>query len=299
MDHPQYDAFSHCHPAVNFVFFACAIGFGVVIQHPAYLMAGALCAAGYYLLLSGRKGWKMILGLLPLFLILTAINPLFNTYGATVLFLLFGRPYTLEALLYGAAIAGMLVVMLLWFGCYNAVMTGDKFTSLFGNRIPALSLLLVMVLRMIPNLIRKAKQITGARSAIGKGAGGKSSRKEKLTAGMTVLSCLADWALEGGVVTGDSMRARGYGCARRTCFQLYRMKLRDWALLAAMGTLSAVFLTVCAMGGTGAVFTPDISLAPVSGVYALGFGAYCGFLLIPSVLHIKEVLQWHISRSKI
>ena len=43
------DPFSRCHPAVQFLFFLGAIGFGVVIQHPAYLLAGWVAAAGYYL----------------------------------------------------------------------------------------------------------------------------------------------------------------------------------------------------------------------------------------------------------
>ena len=209
------DAFSNCHPAVNFLFFVGAIGFSVLIQHPAYLIAGAIGAAVYYLLLSGRAGWKRIAMLLPMFLALTVVNPLFNTYGERVLFHVFGRPYTVEALLYGAAIAGVFLVMMLWFGCYNAVMTSDKFTSLFGNLIPAISLLLVMVLRMIPSFIRKAGQIMGARKSIGLGAGENSTMKEKLTSGMRTLSALTDWALEGSVVTGDSMRARGYGTAKR------------------------------------------------------------------------------------
>ena len=217
------DAFSKRHPLVNFIFFLGAIGFGVVIQHPVYLAVGFLCGTTYYLLLNGRKGMKMLLGLLPLFLIMTAINPLFNTYGATLLFYVFGRPYTLEALYYGMAIAAVFVVMLIWFGCYNAVLTSDKFTSLFGNLIPALSLLLVMVLRMIPNLMRKARQFAGARKSIGKGSAENATNKEKLIDGMTILSALTDWALEGGVVTGDSMRSRGYGSAKRSSFMIYRM----------------------------------------------------------------------------
>ena len=197
-----------------------------------YLIAGAIGAAVYYLLLSGKAGWKRIAMLLPMVLMLTAVNPLFNTYGERVLFHVFGRPYTVEALLYGAAIAGVFLVMMLWFGCYNAVMTSDKFTSLFGNLIPAISLLLVMVLRMIPSFIRKAGQIMGARKSIGLGAGENSTVREKLTCGMRTLSALTDWALEGSVVTGDSMRARGYGTAKRTSFQIYRMKTLDWTLLA-------------------------------------------------------------------
>ena len=156
------DAFSNCHPAVNFLFFVGAIGFSVLIQHPAYLIVGAIGAAVYYLLLSGRAGWKRIAMLLPMFLALTVVNPLFNTYGERVLFHVFGRPYTVEALLYGAAIAGVFLVMMLWFGCYNAVMTSDKFTSLFGNLIPAISLLLVMVLLTIPALVRgKLSRVQG------------------------------------------------------------------------------------------------------------------------------------------
>jgi energy-coupling factor transport system permease protein len=45
------DAFSKRHPAVNFLFFAGAIVLTVVIQHPAYLLAGIVTGLAYYLLL--------------------------------------------------------------------------------------------------------------------------------------------------------------------------------------------------------------------------------------------------------
>lgn len=288
----KYDPFSRCHPAVNFLYFVGAIGFGVVIQHPVYLMAGILGGALYYLLLKGGKGVRMVVALVPVFVVLSAVNPLFNTSGRTVLFHLFGRPYTLQALYYGMAIAAIFVVMTLWFGCYNAVLTGDKFTSLFGNLIPALSLLLVMVLRMIPNLIRKAKAIIGARKSVGKGAGESEKRKDQVKSGMTVLSALTDWALEGSIVTADSMRSRGYGTAKRTSFQIYRMTLRDWVLLALTAALAGA---VIACGSCAATFTPAFTMEPLG----WGFGAYCAYLLIPSAMHIKEAVTWRISRSNI
>ena len=289
------DTFSKCHPAVNFLFFVGAIGMSVVIQHPAYLLAGVVTGAIYYLLLNGKKGWKTILGLLPMFVILTAINPLFNTLGATPLFYLFGRPYTLEALLYGGALASMFVIMMLWFGCYNKVLTSDKFTSLFGNLIPAVSLLLVMVFRMVPNFIRKTGQIIGARKSIGKGAGEAATTKEKLSDGMTVLGALTSWALEGSVVTGDSMRARGYGSAKRTSFMIYRMTAADWWLLGVMAVLMTLTILAAIWGQTIATFTPILDIAPAS----WGIITYTGYLLIPTALRIKEAIQWHISRSRI
>jgi energy-coupling factor transport system permease protein len=289
------DAFSKCHPAVNFLFFVGAIGMSVVIQHPAYLLAGIVTGAIYYLLLHGRKGWKTILGLLPMFVVLTGINPLFNLLGATPLFYLGSRPYTLEAMLYGAAIAGMFVIMMLWFGCYNKVLTSDKFTSLFGSLIPAVSLVLVMVFRMVPNFIRKTHQIIGARKSIGKGLGENAATKEKLQDGGTVLGALTGWALEGSVVTGDSMRARGYGTAKRSSFMIYRMTRTDWSLLGVMlGLMGGVIAAACA-GQFSAIFVPSVELAPVS----WGLAAYTCYLLIPSALHVKEAIQWHISRSKI
>ena len=293
------DAFSKRHPIVNLIFFLGAIGFGVMIQHPAYLMAGFLCSASYYLLLNGRKGLKMLLGMALFFAVMTAVNPVFNVYGKTQLFSLFGRPYTLEAVYYGAAIAAALVIMLLWFGCYNAVLTSDKFTCLFGSLIPALSLLLVMVLRLIPNLMRKARQFMGARKSIGKGGSENAPRKEKVLDGMTIVSALTDWALEGSVVTGDAMRSRGYGTAKRSSFMIYRMTGTDVCLLAVQCGLVAAVLACVVTGGVTAEYTPELYIAPVKGMHIPGFLAYCAYLLIPTILHIKETIQWHISRSKI
>ena len=289
------DAFSKCHPAVNFLFFAGAIGCSVLIQHPMYLLVGILTGATYYLLLNGRKGWKMLLGMAMLFLFLMAINPLFNTFGETPLCYLFGRPYTIEALRYGAVLGGVFVTMLLWFGCYNKVLTSDKFTCLFGNLIPAISLLLVMVFRMVPNLMRKAAQFAGARKSIGKGAGENAATKEKLSDGMTVLGALTSWALEGSVVTGDSMRSRGYGTAKRSSFMIYRLGITDWTLLIVIPSLLALVIAAACLGQMAATYMPEFYISPPS----WGIVPYGIYLLIPIALHTKEAIQWHISRSKI
>lgn len=293
------NAFSKCHPAVNFLFFVGAICFAVTIQHPIYLLASVLASGTYYMLLNGRRGWKTIGGLCSLFIFLTVINPLINTRGKTSLFHIFGRPYTLEALLYGIAIASIFVVMMLWLGCYNKIMTGDKFTSLLGNIMPTVSLLLVMIFRMIPNLIRKSKQITEVRSSIGKGIEGKSTLKRKLAGGMIVIGILTSWALENSVVAGDSMRARGYGTAKRSSFVVYCMTASNWLLLAFMLLMIVTVICFGVNGSMSATFIPEWHIAPITGINILGFIAYCGYLLIPTALHIKEAIQWNISRYKI
>ena len=197
----------------------------------------------------------------------------------------------------GAAgvLGAMFVVMMVWFSCYNLVLTSDKFVCLFGSLIPSLSLLLVMVLRLIPSFMRKTKQISDARNSIGKGGNQHASMKDKAMAGMTVLSALTDWALEGSIVTADSMRSRGYGSAKRTSFRQYKLTGRDYFLLALEAALSVWVIAAAAAGAAEITFAPYVTMAYITPA----FGGYCVLLLLPTAIEIKEALQWHIIRSKI
>ena len=147
------DRFSRAHPAVSFSFFLAVILLSVMLLHPAYLALSLLGAAVYLVCLKGRKGLWQTAAMLPLFLLVTAISPLLNplkdAQGGHVICTLFGRYITWELLANGAMLSAMFIAMLLWFFCYNHVMTGDKFTALFAPLLPALSLLLVMVLRLL------------------------------------------------------------------------------------------------------------------------------------------------------
>ncbi len=286
------DPFSQYHPLVCFLYFVIVIAMGAMVRHPAYVGAACLMAGGYYFLLRGRAVFALLLRLLPLLLLVTLLNPLFNSRGETILISVFGRPFTLEALCYGGVTAGIFALTFLWFGCYNVVLTGDKFTALFGNLIPSLSLLLVMVLRMIGEQTRKLRQILNARSGIGKGITEQNTRKETLRHGMIALSALTDRALEGSVVTGDSMKARGYGSGKRTSFAKRAMGWGDVILLVSIVGLGTAVLL---LGNYWAEFDRAIYVAPLG----WGFVLYCGLLFLPILLHIKEVILWHRLRFEI
>jgi len=288
--------FAKLHPAVCFAFLMTAICLAVLVQHPAYLAASIVAALCLNISLSGKKAVRSFLMLLPFWAVISAINPLLNTQGETVLFRYFGRPYTWEALCYGMAAAGIFVAMLEWFSAYNAVMTEDKFSYLFGTLAPSLALLLTTVLRMIPNLLRKARQIMDARKCIGMGAAENAKPKDKLMDGMTTLSVLTTMALEGSVTTADSMNSRGYGTGRRSCYHSYKLRMTDIVFAAACAVLFIAAVVPIAMGGSKASYTPMLEIAPVRG---RGLTAYILFLLIPTILNVKEEIQWHISRSRI
>ena len=292
-------AFSTYHPAVNLTFFAGAILCGMFFVHPAFLIIALICSASYYVLLKKAKALKAIRGLLIVFVAISVLNPLFNPRGATVLFTLGSdRPFTLEALYYGMATGSMFLCIAFWFACYNEVMTSEKFIYLFEKCIPALSLVLSMVLRMLPSLQRSIRTIVNARKCIGK-APENAAQNEKLQNGMTVLSVLTSWALESAVVTADSMRSRGYGTGKRTSFACYAVQKRDrifWGVLGA-SFAAVVFSLFC--GAASASYLPTLAFSPISATTLLGLTGYSVFLSLPCIIHIWEEIKWRILRSKI
>lgn len=293
------DAFSDCHPVVNFLFYIGALVCGMCFVHPVFLGYSVFCSIAYYVTI--KRTWKGYLsGMAGLFLLLSLINPLFNTLGETVLFTFpGGRPYTWEALCYGMAVAAMFVTILTWFGTYNQVMTSDKFLYCFGRLAPSISLLLTMVLRMVPSFQKKSEQIGGARRCIGKSVE-NGTTYEKVGHGMTIVSALTSWALEGGVIMADSMRSRGFGSGKRTSFSIYRMRRQDRRLLVLLSGFLIMIMVCAAKGGMEVSYIPQIYLAGMDKPWTvLGTVCYFGFLSVPTAMHITEEITWRILRSKI
>lgn len=200
------------------MFFIGAVVFGMFFVHPVFMMCSLLLASVYYVTVKKSASWKFLIAMLPLFAVLSLVSPLFNTNGSIVLFTyLGGRPYTLESLYYGMVLAVMFISVIIWFASYNIVMTTDKFLYIFGKAAPSISLVLSMIMRLVPGFQKKIGQISSARKCIGK-AGDSGTRREKAENSMTVISTLTSWALEGGIITADSMRSRGYGSGKRTNF---------------------------------------------------------------------------------
>ncbi|MGI6217657.1 MAG: hypothetical protein ACOYIK_08615, partial [Coriobacteriales bacterium] len=125
------------------------------------------------------------------------------------------------------------------------------------------------------------------------------TRKEKLGNGVTVLSAMTSWALEGGIVTGDSMRSRGYGTGPRSNFAIFRMDSRDKTMLGVMIAMIVVVIAAAVHGCMYVTYTPTFAIAPVDWVAFLGITAYSVLLAIPSAVHIWEEARWRISRSRI
>jgi len=286
------DTFSGFHPLVNFFYFAAVIGFAMFFMHPILLAISFFCATVYAIYLSGRKIIHAMKFILPLLIFTAILNPLFNHRGGTILFYLpNGNPLTLESTLYGAATAVMLITVIMWFSCFNAVITSDKFIYLFGKAAPALSLILSMSLRLVPRFRSQIKIISDAQKGIGRdvSSGNIFSRARH---GMKILSILVTWALENSIETADSMKSRGYGLRGRTAFSIFRFCKRDF--FASAYIFVCVFIVIT--GETHFRYFPTMKFES-GGV--LIFVSYFALGIFPFILNLKEDLIWKRIESKI
>lgn len=291
-------AFAGLHPAVGFVWFAGVILFAMLFWHPLFLAVSLVCAVWIAVLLRGRRALGFCLkAALPLAVAAAVINPLFVHRGATVLFYLGGSAVTLEAACYGAAAGVMLAAVLVWFYCYNEVMTSDKFLYLFGRLIPATALLLSMTLRLVPRMSRQVSQIERAHRAVGLSARSGGVR-DRARHGMRVLSILITWAMENAVETADAMKARGYGLPGRTSFSPYRFTARDAVFLALTVAEELFLLTAFAWGATGASYYPLLRLSAGGASFYTALCVWAALCLLPPALQYREEIRWRCLKSE-
>ncbi|MCL2654481.1 MAG: energy-coupling factor transporter transmembrane protein EcfT [Coriobacteriia bacterium] len=320
-DSSRANAFATLHPALSIGYFVFVIGVTVFTAHPVLLACSVLGALLLSLQLRGlRATAKLLVGLAGLALFAAAINPLFNHQGVTILGYIDGNPLTREALLYGVALAAMLVAVLLWFSCYNQVVTHEKFLAVFGRVAPALALTTSMALRFAGRYLRQLKTITAAQRGLGRvrqgdgytvrqgdGSSVLSEIRQKnrppvsqctrppvsdrppvslrLRSGFAVLSILTSWALESALDTADSMHARGYGLPGRSAYQPFRFSARDAGALALMLACAAVVIVALTSTVVSAQYLPAFLLNQGAGLPgavrgAITAGAYGAFGLL-------------------
>ena len=288
------------HPAALLAFFAGALVLTVVVQSPAFLAAAFCAAFGLLLTVHGAQAWRTLGALLPLLAVVALVNPLVNSQGATVLLVLpWGRPCTLEALLFGVQTAVMLVTMLLWFSSFNALMTGERLAGLLGAGAPGTSLVTVMVLRLVPRFQRQARKVSLAFDGVAGAAPGSGSRRGRVRRAARELSALTSWALEGSIDTADSMRSRGYGTGPRSQLAVFRTTPGQVAVLLLEGCLLAVAVAAIACGRASVQFIPVVSLPPADGLFFAGLLSFTLFLALPALVNAAERLRWNFSLSKI
>ena len=102
-------AFGNVHPFVLLVYFLSVLTVAMFAANPVLSLTALLGGILFCAMLVRRSRVPGDIGFyVPLFLLVAVTNPLFSHNGVTPLFFLNGNPVTLEALLYGFALAWLL-----------------------------------------------------------------------------------------------------------------------------------------------------------------------------------------------
>ncbi len=288
-------ALSEKNPIAVFLYFLMAAGI-VMFQMNPVMIALSLLGALFFLF-AAERGKRLLVWLFILFLGAMILNPLFYHNGKTVLFVLNDNPITLEAVIYGAVSGAMLAAVMLWFSHFSSMMTADKLLYLFGSFSPKLSLMLSMTLRYIPLFAVQTKKVNDAQK--GMGLYKEDNIIDRFRGGIRIFSVMVTWALENGIVTADSMTARGYGTEKRTFFKIFRFTPADGIFLALTLFFAGITIIGMAMGAVAVRYYPDFEMQKGTILTYVSYISYAVLVMMPTFLEMGVRIKWKCLQSKI
>ncbi len=309
--------FKDYHPWVNIAFFISVTVFSMLLMHPVCLVVSFVSALCLDIRIKGRRAAKELFTfLLPMLVFVTVINGLFNHHGSTVLYEMSnGTNITLEAYVYGLVTGLTVINVMLWFFCFNEIVTEDKIMFVLGKRIPKGALVVTMALRFVPLYRRKFSEILQAQKSLGL-AGGETDLISKIKTSVRCVSVLITWALENAIETSDSMRARAYGTGKRSFYSRFRFTKSDVLALIMILLFDFTVAACRIMGGLYASYNPQIvinssvasesaymiqntTVYPFSLFEIVALIMYFLLCFLPLTIDVKEELTWHRLKSKI
>lgn len=286
-------AFSMYHPIVCFTYFIVMISASMFFMHPVFIGISLVCSFTYTTLINKGKSKQILIFGLITAICIAIVNAIFVHRGATVLFYLKDNPITFESIIYGTCSGAMMLSVILWFSAYNEVITTDKFLYIFSKIVPSISLMLSMTIRLIPKLIQQTKVIVASQKTVGLDcSSGNIINRAKSS--MRVLSILVTWALEDGVQTADSMKARGYGLKGRTTFSIFIFTFKDKIMTLIIMLVSLILVIGYLMGLGTLRFYPTIANITLDIKSLIIYISFFIIGLLPSMLELLEVRKWKL-----
>ena len=289
--------FEEFDPVAVTVWFFSVTGVAMFCGHPLLMAISLAGAVLFFVVRNGAKHGRSHLFFVLLFAVLALANPLISHNGATVLFVVNDRPVTLEALLYGVNSAAVIVGVLYWFRSLTQIMTSEKVLCVAGTVSPKLALVMSMALRSVPMFARRAKQVSDSQKAMGLYS--EDNIIDDIRGRMRVFSIISTWALENGIVTADSMAARGYGTGRRSQLRRFRFTAADAVLVLVTLALLAVTAAAIAADSLAFTFYPRIDINVNGTLGICGAAAYGVLVLLPIFIETEVSLRWRYLQSKI
>ncbi|MCR5429486.1 MAG: energy-coupling factor transporter transmembrane protein EcfT [Lachnospiraceae bacterium] len=290
-------AFESYNPIFLFVYFLTVTVISMFAFNPV-MIAIALVSGILMTLVLAREGCgRFFIYTVFIFVVTSAANPVFSHNGVTVLFVMNDNPVTLEAVLYGVGMGTLICAILMIMRVFTRIMTGDKMLCVMGSASPKLALLITMTFRFIPLFHRQAVKTELTQRALGRYNG--ENAIDTIRMKLKIFSMMTTWGLENGIVTADSMSARGYGSGRRTSFSVYRFRKADAVMLAVLAVFAGAVAFFIATDAVRFSYYPQMSgiaHTPAAIVCYVLYGLMC---LLPVMNELEEKIKWRYLESGI
>ncbi|EWM54493.1 energy-coupling factor transporter transmembrane component T [Ruminococcus flavefaciens] len=290
-------SFSEYNPIVTAIWFFCVTGIAMFCNYPVLMLISLAGAIVFFIMRNGLSHGKTHLFFWILFAVLALANPLVSHNGKTVLFVMNHNPVTLEATLYGLNSAVMIIGVLYWFRSFTQIMTSEKLLYITGALSPKLSLILSMALRYVPLFSRQSAKISSAQKAMGLFS--DDNIIDDLKGKSRIFSIMVTWALENGIITADSMEARGYGTGRRSQMRRFGFRGADIALLIASLLLFGITAAAVGTDSLSFEFYPALNAGAPDTLGILGIISYGLLIILPMIIETEVNLRWKYLRSGI
>ncbi|MCQ2427531.1 MAG: energy-coupling factor transporter transmembrane protein EcfT [Clostridia bacterium] len=284
--------FSDKHPAVTALYFISVTGIAMFVPHPVILLLSLAGALSYYLI-RGEASARFLCFTAGLALLMTLINPLLSHRGETVLFFINLRPFTLEALLYGANAALLAAGVIVRMNSFSKIMTTEKVLCLIGRFSPRLSAVISAAVRSVPLFSSYYRHVSSFR-ALCRGYDSEPTPYDRAKESMEAFSATVGIALEGSIDAADSMDARGWQNGHRTASSRFVFGQNDAAAMIYIALSASVCIAAAASGLLDFDFYPVIAdygrgLFPLTSLVSYAFLSF-----YPAV----SECVWHIMWKK-
>ena len=289
--------FSELNPAVLTVWFMAVAGIAMFCNYPVICIITLIGGFLLFVVRNKREHMKSHFFFFILFAILALANPLVSHNGKTVLFVMNNNPVTLEAFLYGLNSATMIVGVLYIFRSFTQIMTSEKLLYVTGRLSPKLAMIMSMAIRFVPLFSRQGQKISDTQKAMGLYS--DDNIMDDISGHMRVFSVISTWALENGIITADSMEARGYGIGKRSQMKRFAFCVRDIVFLAITLSLFAVCCISIAKGCLSFDFYPSVDPLETDILGKCGIIAYVFLISLPLFIETEVSIKWKYLQSKI
>lgn len=279
------------HPAVVCAYFMVVIVLSICISAPEFVVASLLLAAISDLMLNGSKALRLLLSLVALIALMSVLSPLFNPLGATVLFSYFGdRPYTLEAILYGASVASMFAAMILWFHVASSAIDPQGLSYLLSKTLPKLGIVIGSAMMLLPRLWRRLRDLEHVDPS--RCSDEKGSIRLRISSALGRILNLFRWSFDEGMDRAASMRSRGFGSGPATSYSKHAFSIKDALLIVVVIALASITIAFAASSHLSIVYFPEVTRSALGIDAAISICAFVALLAVPSILTVWGWAHW-------